>query len=349
MNKHPNNPAPRRRHVRIAAQILFLLLLVAGTALILRKHSSERFQTSEGTVFGTLYKIDYVYAAPLDSAIMAELRKVDMSLSMFNPASTVSRINRNESQETDTLFREVYRIADRVAEETGGAYDITVAPLVNVWGFGTTQRADVTQQQLDSIAAFVGYRNVRMSGTLFQKADRRVQLDFSSVAKGYGVDRVARLFDSLHIRDYMIEIGGEVVVKGLHPEGRPWIIGISKPADAGSPGSGEVQQTLSITQTAMATSGNYRRFYERNGKRYAHTIDPVSGYPVQHNLLSATVFAPDCATADAYATAFMVMGLEKARAFLKRHPELMAYFIYTDADGKYREWHSDELDKYLQH
>lgn len=348
MNEVPSSGVPRRRRGKTVAQILFLLLLIAGTVMILRRHSSERLQTSQGPVFGTFYKIAYVYSSPLDSAIVAELRKVDFSLSMFNQASIVSRINRNESQETDTLFREVYNIARLVAEQTDGAYDVTVAPLVNAWGFGTAERADVSSQQLDSIKTFVGYRKVRMSGTRVQKADGRVQLDFSSVAKGYGVDRVARLFDSLHIQNYMIEIGGEVIVKGMHPEGRPWIIGISKPADAGSSEAGDVQQTLSITNTAMATSGNYRRFYELGGKRYAHTIDPIAGYPVQHNLLSATVFASGCAMADAYATAFMVMGLEKAQAFLKHHPELMAYFIYTDSEGKYRVWHSKELNKFIR-
>lgn len=342
--------SPRDRHgkLKTVAQILFLIFLIAGTVWILVRHSNEKLQTSQGPVYGTFYKIQYLYSEPLDSLIRRELMRVDASLSMFNPSSTVSRINKNESTETDSLFRYVYRLACRVSSQTGGAYDVTVAPLVNAWGFGTTLRDSVSVETIDSLKEFVGYDKTRLKGTQFQKDDPRMQLDFSSIAKGYGVDLVARLFDSLNIKNYMIEVGGEVVVKGLHPEGRPWVIGITKPSEIKDGGPEEIFQTLSITDVAMATSGNYRRFYERDGKRYAHTIDPVSGYPVQHSLLSATVFAPDCATADAYATAFMVLGLDKARQILEQNKDLYAYFIYSDHDGQYKVWYSPQLEKYLQ-
>lgn len=169
-------------------------------------------------------------------------------------------------------------------------------------------------------------------------------LDFSSVAKGYALDCIASLFDSLNIKNYLIMIGGEVVVKGMHPEGRPWKIGISRPtADMNT----ESQTALSISNIAMATSGNYLRYYEKNGKRYAHTIDPISGHPVQHDLLSATVFAPTCAQADAYATAFMVMGMERAKSILRKHPEMLAHFIYTNTQGDYEVWMSEKLKNTL--
>lgn len=334
----------KRKHI---LQLVFLAFLIVATVMILTRHQSVKLLTAEGDIFGTTYHISYEHSEPLDTAILARLKAVDASLSMFNKQSTVTLINNGASDRTDPLFREVYGVAERVAKETDGAYDITVAPLVNLWGFGFKERENVTDAKVDSIMQFVGYKKVKLAGNRITKADARVQLDFSSVAKGYGVDRVAQLFDSLGIKNYMVEIGGEVVVKGLHPEGgsgRPWKIGIPKPQTDG----GELQTTLTVTNVAMATSGNYRRYYEQGGRRYAHTIDPHTGHPVQHELLSATVFAPDCATADAYATAFMVLGLDKAKALLARHKDLMAYFIYSTPDGKLATWMSDEVKKYVK-
>lgn len=345
----PQRFPQRGKRVKILLQLLFLAFLIVATVWILRRHSTERLQLSEGAIYGTTYRIQYVYPEPLDSLIRLKLESVDHSLSMFNPQSIVSKINRNESMATDSLFREVYRLAFHVSEATGGAYDVTVAPLVNAWGFGTVPRTRVSSEKLDSLMDFVGFKKTRLVGEKLEKADPRIQLDFSSVAKGFGVDCVARLFDSLDIHSYMIEIGGEVIVKGLHPEDRPWVIGITKPAEEESlAGQSEIFQTLSITNTAMATSGNYRRFYEEGGKRFAHTIDPRSGYPVQHSLLSATVFAPDCATADAFATAFMVLGLDKSKKVLSEHKNLSAYLIYSTQAGQYKVWYTSDLKNYIQ-
>lgn len=170
-------------------------------------------------------------------------------------------------------------------------------------------------------------------------------LDCSSIAKGYGSDVVARFLQKRGVKNYMVEIGGEIVTKGISPKRVPWKIGVTRPVDDSLSVSKELQSVINVTDKAMATSGNYRNFYYKNGKKYAHTIDPHTGYPVQHNILSATVIADNCATADAYATAFMVMGLEKAQKLLERHPELMAYFIYSDKDGKNKTWCSEKLKK----
>lgn len=323
---------------------IFLIFLVVGTIYVIRNHQTNKLQHSEGNIFGTVFSIEYEYKTALDSAILEKLNEVDSSLSMFNKQSIVSKINSGESDSTDLMFRNVFRLAQNVAEDTDGAYDITVAPLVNAWGFGFKNGEDVSAQKIDSIKTFVGYKNVTLEGTKLKKADRRTMLDFSSVAKGYALDCIASLFDSLNIKNYLIMIGGEVVVKGIHPEGRPWKIGISRPtADMNT----ESQTALSISNIAMATSGNYLRYYEKNGKRYAHTIDPISGHPVQHDLLSATVFAPTCAQADAYATAFMVMGMERAKSILWKHPEMLAHFIYTNAQGDYEVWMSEKLKKHV--
>ena len=170
-------------------------------------------------------------------------------------------------------------------------------------------------------------------------------LDCSAIAKGYGSDVVARLFRKYDIKNFMIEIGGEIVVSGISENNQPWKIGINKPVEDSTNMNTEIQTILSITNKAMATSGNYRNFYYKGGKKFAHTIDPETGYPVQHSLLSATVLANDCATADAFATAFMVMGVEKAKKILENHKELMAYFVYSDQKGELKVWYSPELKK----
>lgn len=318
---------------------LFLVFLIVATIIIISRSGEHRLIINNGTIFGTQYHIEYEYKEDLDTLILAELKKVDTSLSMFNDSSTVSRLNRGEAIMPDSMFQKIFMLAQYVSADTNGAFDVTVAPLVDLWGFGTAGPQEVSPQAVDSIMTFIGYEKVRLKKGHLHKDDSRVKLDFSSIAKGYGVDCVARLFDSISIGNYMVEIGGEVVVKGKHPKGRPWKIGINKPTSDNQEGE-KIQTVLSLTDVAMATSGNYRRFYERNGKRYAHTIDPQSGYPVQHGLLSATVLAPDCATADAYATAFMVMGTEKAKQILARHPELAAYLIYDDGEGHSIIWNS---------
>ena len=197
---------------------------------------------------------------------------------------------------------------------------------------------------IDDLRKIVGYQKVKLtSDNHIQKQDPRIMLDCSAIAKGYGCDVVARLLSKKGINDYMIEIGGEIVTKGINQKQQPWRIGVNKPTEDSLNTNQELQTVLNVTDIAMATSGNYRNFYYKNGKKYAHTIDPKTGYPVQHSLLSATVLAKNCATADAYATSFMVMGLEKAKEILRQHSELMAYLIYTNDDGKTEVWYSPTL------
>ena len=197
---------------------------------------------------------------------------------------------------------------------------------------------------IDDLRKTVGYQKVKLtSDNHIQKQDPRIMLDCSAIAKGYGCDVVARLLSKKGINDYMIEIGGEIVTKGINQKQQPWRIGVNKPTEDSLNTNQELQTVLNVTDIAMATSGNYRNFYYKNGKKYAHTIDPKTGYPVQHSLLSATVLAKNCATADAYATSFMVMGLEKAKEILRQHSELMAYLIYTNDDGKTEVWYSPSL------
>ena len=303
-------------------QLPFLTLLVVGTILIIRQQHNMPYQHDKGFIFGTVYSITYQCEDNLKQEIETELQKVDAEFSMFNDTSTVARINRGETVTESAMYREVYELAQAVSQETDGAFDITVAPLVNAWGFGFKNEQMPTRQQVDSLLKI------------------RNQYDFSAIAKGYGSEVVARLLRSHDIKNFMVEIGGEVVTQGISEKRLPWKIGVTKPTDDSLSVSGELQTVLNVTDISMATSGNYRNFYYKDGQKYAHTIDPKTGYPVQHSLLSATVLAKNCAVADAYATSFMVMGMERAKTVLERHPELMAYFIYANPDGTNGVWFS---------
>ncbi len=334
---------PQRRKRRTAWQLAVLAALVAGVMLIVRHQPSAPYRHNSGMVFGTVYNITYQSDSDLHAGIKAELQRVDASLSPFNPNSIISAVNRGEPVETDELFTRVFRLAEDVARETGGAFDITVAPLVNAWGFGFKQGTEPTPRAIDSLRSFVGFDKVRLSGRRVVKADPRLMLDCSAIAKGFGSDVVAAYLRSRGVENFMVEIGGEIVTKGVSERRVPWRIGVTKPTDDSLSTNQEVQTVLNVTDKAMATSGNYRNFYYKDGKKYAHTIDPHTGYPVQHNILSSTVLADDCATADAYATAFMVLGLERAQTILAEHPELMAYFIYSDDKGNNQVWFSPSL------
>ena len=329
---------------RLIWQIPFLLFLVIGTVIIIKQQKNINYQHDEGFIFGTIYHITYHSDTNLKKEIEAELKKVDQSLSPFNKTSVISKVNRNENPVVDPMFKEVFLLAENISNETHGAFDITVAPLVNEWGFGFKKGVEPTRQVIDSLKYIVGYQKVKLTPKNYvQKQDPRIMLDCSAIAKGYGCDVVARLLRNKGVSNFMIEIGGEIVTYGNSEKRVPWRIGVNKPTDDSLNTSQELQTILNVTDIAMATSGNYRNFYYKNGKKYAHTIDPKTGYPVQHTLLSATVLAKDCATADAYATSFMVMGLEKAKEILNRHSELMAYLIYTNDDGKTEVWYSPSL------
>lgn len=328
-------------------QIPFLIFLIIGSIYAIRSQRNIPFQKEEGTIFGTIYHVTYQCDSSLQNEIMDELRAVDNSLSPFNENSIISKINRNETVKPDPLFTQVFQLSEEVSDNTNGAFDITVAPLVNAWGFGFTNSANITPAVIDSLLQFVGYKKIALKDGMIVKSDPRIILDCSAVAKGFGVDQVARLFDRKGIKNYMVEIGGEVVVKGNNPKQKEWHVGIHKPTDDSLNINQEIQTILKIKDKAMATSGNYRNFYYKDGKKYAHTINPVTGYPVQHSILSSTVLADNCATADAYATAFMVLGLDEAQKVLKEHPEIDAYFIYADKDGKNQIFMTDGLKKLI--
>ena len=347
--------------------IPFLLLLCAGTIYVIRTNNTTENSTSgmhesaaigeawndadiqkcSGSVFGKEYHITYQNGGDIHNELKEVMADVDNSLSPFNKESVITAINNGNNVEADSMFTEVFDMAKNVAEETQGAFDITVAPLVNAWGFGFKNKIDVSKEKIDSIRKYVGFEKVHMENGKVIKEDKNIMLDCSAIAKGYGVDAVGRYLEKKKIRNYMVEIGGEIRVKGCNPEGRLWKVGISKPIDDSLNVNGEIQEVLMVSDIAIATSGNYRNFYIKDNKKYAHTIDPRTGYPVQHSILSSTVVAPTCALADAYATSFMVVGLDEAKKILARHKELQAYFIYTDSKGKMATWCTKDLEDNL--
>lgn len=316
---------------------VILLLLIVGTVLVVRhdgKGAAKAWYTNQGRIFGTVYKITYSHTADVQPLVENRLHEVDNSLSPFNEQSVITHINRNESMATDSLFRIVWHKAEEVYRLTNGAFDITCAPLVNAWGFGFRNASSVTPEAIDSLLEFVGMSKVRMVCDTIVKEDARTLFDCSAIAKGFGSDYVAALFDSLGVTDYMVEIGGEVVTRGNGPKGDGWRIGISKPNDEDNGiQTNELDTILTLTNCGMATSGNYRNFYYKDGKKYAHTVDPRIGVPVQHSVLSATVIAPTCMEADALATSFMVMGVDSARTLLSTRPDLRAYLICDTDTG----------------
>lgn len=310
-------PSLKSKRKRIF-QLVAFLILAAATIWILRRHNTP-YQSNSGPIFGTAYKITYQSPSDFHPEIMAEMKKVDAALSLFNPDSWLSRYNAGQKPAPDKLAEDVISLAMRVSEHTQGAFDITVAPLVNAWGFGNEKATPPTDVQIDSLLGVVGYQRYLRG--------ERVMLDCGAIAKGYAVDRVAQILRHHGVKNYMVEIGGEVVAEGLNSEGKPWQIGITKP----TPDSSELQEIIPFTHVAMATSGNYRNFRTDSlGHRYAHTIDPRLGRPVQQTLLSATIIAPTCAEADAYATASMVMGREEAEKLLSQKKDIQYYYIYAD-------------------
>ena len=327
--------------------ILFILVVLVGAGIAVGRKNAD-YQHDSGLVFGTSYNITYQSNENLKPEIEKTLAEVDASLSPFNEKSVITHVNNNEAVTLDDHFITVFRLSSEIYKDTEGAFDITVAPLVNAWGFGFKNGITPDCHAIDSLMQFVGFDKVKLQDGKIIKTDDRLMLDCSAIAKGYGVDAVARLLKSKGIDNYMVEIGGEIVASGENPKGAPWRIGVSKPDDDSVNVSNEIEGIINISNRAMATSGNYRNFYYKGGKKYAHTIDPKTGCPVQHSILSATVVSDECAKADAYATAFMVMGLDKAKAVLARHKDMMAYFIYSDDKGNNKVWYSPSLKANLE-
>ncbi|MBS3768715.1 MAG: FAD:protein FMN transferase [Bacteroidales bacterium] len=328
--------------------IVFLILIGFAGCTNLPGTRDKAYMSIRGLTQGTTYMVKYnspdsTNYRPYIERILGE---IDSSMSTYQDHSIISRINRNEpSVETDEHFRNVYRTAERVSRMTDGAFDITVAPLVNAWGFGFTEKKELNSTRVDSLLEFVGYETMRLEDGRIYKTDKRTMIDMNAVAKGYTVDEVSEFLENEGVSDYMVEIGGEVRTRGKNPDGVYWRIGIDKPIDSSNATTRELQAIINLKNQSIATSGSYRQFYVKDGVKYSHTINPKTGYPVEHNLLSVSVFAEECGFADALATAFMVMGREKSKRLLENHSSVGAYFIYSDEEGDFQvEWTENVKD-----
>lgn len=293
----------------------------------------------EGQAFGTMYSINCIGNISPDASrhfrpqIDSLLADLSHTFSIFDTNSIIYRWNKGEDVELNEDFIAVLRLSKTVSAATDGAFDCTVQPLVQLWGFGKDGvRHTVADDTLAAVREFVGFQLVDLQGDSILRKDPRVQLNFNAVAKGYAVDRVADWLVEQGYTDCLVEIGGEVAARGTK-NGKPWKVGIQVPTKTAD-GARESFETIPLPDhRAVATSGNYRNYFEEGGVRYTHILDPRTGQPERTNLLSVTVLAPDCATADAYATAFMVLGHEKSEQIVKQHPELEAWFIVAEDDG----------------
>ncbi len=328
---------------KLGKNIIWLLILAIGTIFIIRKNSEVKYVKVQGGIFGTLYSIIYQSNENLKPEIEAELKRFDYSLSPFKEQSIISKVNRNEEVELDSLFINVFNRAQEISKLTNGAFDITVAPLVNAWGFGFKQGEFPDSLKVDSLLQYIGYDKIQLIDGKVIKSHPEIILDCSAIAKGYAVDVIGDLLESKGIKNYMVDIGGEVLAKGTKVDNESWKIALNKPIDDETSQNNEIELILQLKDKGLATSGNYRNFYIKDGQKYAHTISPKTGFPVQHNILSATVIANDCMTADALATSFMVVGLEESLTILKKTPGVEVCLIYTDNSGNYETYLSEGI------
>ena len=328
----------------IAITLFFLVFLVAC-----QSKKSDYLRIS-GFAQGTTYNITYEnsnnedYTFDIDSILKA----FDKSLSIYDSTSIISRINDNDpTVEADDWFVTVFNKSVEVSAISEGAFDITIGPVVKAWGFGNAPIAKHDTAYIDSLLQFVGMDKVKLEGRKVIKKYQGVKIDVNAIAQGYSVDVVSNFFEHKQIKNYLVEIGGEVRCKGTNAKNSVWRIGIDKPTDGNLTPGGELQAIIELNNKSLTTAGNYRKFFVENGVKYGHTIDPKTGFPAKNTLLSATVVCDDAMTADAYDTAFMVLGLEKSIELLKKLPGIEVYFIYSNAEGEFEIYFSEGLKKMI--
>lgn len=276
------------------------------------------YQNESGMIWNTMYNVTYDGPATLRDSLLPQFNRVAASVSAFDSTSLVSRINRNETARTDSAFRHVYRMSLLVNGRSGGAFDPTVSPLVTAWGFGKGHKATADTTRIDELLKYVGIGKTRLHGNMLLKNDPRLEFNFSAIAKGYGCDAVGEMFLRNGVRNFLIEIGGEILARGRSPRGGKWRVSVDAPIR--SEGVVHLSQCVfEIGDEGVATSGNYRNYHEQKGHVYGHTIDPVTGRPVQTDVLSATVIAPTAMEADAYATAAMALGSARAQQMAQKY------------------------------
>lgn len=313
------------------------------------KTPPSKYIYNSGMIHGAPYHI--VYESPAGKDMQSEidtlLKGYNMIFSVYEKESVISKVNNNEEVTLPTEFIACFNKAMEISQISDGAFDITCGPMVNAWGFGPEEKKKMTQEKVDSLKLLTGYHKVKIENGKVIKENPDMKLDMNALCDGYFCDLICEYLKQKGCKNYMVEIGGEVKAFGRNEKGNIWTIGINKPIDENVFINNEIQAKVHIENMALATSGNYRNFYIEDGKKYAHTIDPKTGYPVQHSLLSATVIANEGMTADGFATTFMVLGLEKSIELSKQIPDLEVYFIYADETGNYKTYMSEGFGEYI--
>ena len=329
------------RFFKVWSFIFFIFLLISCES----EKSNSILVSDSGQTQGTYYHIKYMIedGESLKKKIDSLLIVIDNSLSTYNPNSLISRINNGEIIATDSMLRTVFRAANEVYENTNGAFDCSITPLVNAWGFGFSNKEKMDTARVIELLNLVDFKKIKLSNDTILM-NKNMMLDFNSLAQGYTVDLIAHMFDGIGLDNYLIEVGGEIKSKGKNPDNNFWTIGVDRPTEIINP-KDRFQFILNLFNTSLATSGNYRKFYQENGVKYSHVINPKTGFPSFNKLLSVTVIHESCMKADAYATAFMVMGLKKSKLYLDKNADLEAYIVYRDTDGELNTFISEDLQK----
>ena len=321
----------KKRSVRHRGAGRFLIALAGLAASCSYQEPQQLIGKAQGTYYSILY-ID-PQQRDLQREVDSLLADFDQTASLWVDSSLLRRVNNNATQRINPLLGELYNLSDSIRRYTGGAFDVRIGRVVQAWGFSFREREEIDSLELATLLQAARCAVDLQGDSLLLKQCPATEIDFNAIAQGYSTDLVARYFDSLGIEDYLIDIGGEVKARGTKGRGMPWRVGIEKPSpDQDSPRV--VQTAIGLKDQSVVTSGSYRKYYEKDGIRYSHTIDPATGRPVTHSLLSVSVVEDDCWLADAMATAYMVMGLERAKQFIATHPDgpgtNAVYFIYDD-------------------
>ena len=325
-----------------------LLFAICGTLLLTACTTEPTYKVVDGVMLGT--RLHLIADSPCDTlyrGAMALDAEAKRSMSIFEENSLLNRLNRNESDSLDRHITRNILLADSIHRLSEGAYDITVKPLVEAWGFAGREAQQ--QPNIDSILQFVGMEKIRIEAGRLKKTDPRVAIDLNSIAKGYTVDLLAEYIEQTGAENYIVDIGGEVRCKGHNRQGNPWRIGVESPFDGNMTDGEYIERRIALTSGAMATSGNYRRYYlNEKGEKIAHTIDPRTGYSNPSRLLSATVVAPTCAEADALCTMLLAMGDKAAMAFAEAHPTMAVYLIFAPREGEqFEEYSSPAMEQLI--
>lgn len=334
--------------------LMRFLIFLCAIGSCLRSYAQQQV-VCEGQAQGTYYIVKYLTDSDTTSrrkAFDSIFSVIDQSMSLYQPGSLINRFNSGTTVITDEHLHAVITKALSVSKWTGGAFDITVKPLVDLWGFGVVRPAHPVVPSADSIRAalrHVGYRYLQLQGQQLRKRQPGVAIDCNGIAQGYTVDVIGRYLETQGIRNYLVDVGGELRARGRNQKGLPWSVGIERPSGRGE----EVEPAagiLRLDDKAVATSGNYRRFFDQGGTRFAHTIDPHTGAALHSNIVSVTVIAPDCITADGFDNALILMGVEKGIRFVQQHPQfgLEVYYIFKDAEGHITERYSPGFATYLE-